>query len=205
MRSARGVLGAHLLIMQADRDQVDATNRLAVLNEVVPNLRLLMGTGHPDVEAISLRCPSEDLHTTAPFQLIPMFERSWRLMVEASAKNPDLVPAALWQRAHAIVKMGGYLVWARDSDSQKSYLEHLNNWLTTMAGPDKAVGGAIGGALSVSESDQRRGGLAAGAPTPAAQALESVATGAADPLELVRQLGTVPAAALQSLLKGKAD
>jgi hypothetical protein len=90
-----------------------------------------------------------------------------------------------------------------------SYLRHLKHWLDTMAGQHKTTGGATAGALSVQEPapkamDQRRGVLES-APEPGVPTSESVAFAAADPRILIRQLGVVPAAALESLLKGKSD
>jgi hypothetical protein len=51
---------------------------LELLNEVVANLRTLVGTEHPDVEALSLACPDTTLQRKMPVTTPPMFERSWK-------------------------------------------------------------------------------------------------------------------------------
>ncbi len=128
-----GIIGAHLLIMEAEHGVANSGERLRILDTVVPNLRSLVGADHPDVEAISLYCSSNHLHTLAPFQIPPMLERSWKLIVKATESRSDLVPDSLWGRVHAAVKHGGYFVWARDSTTQQAHLRRLSQWARVIA------------------------------------------------------------------------
>lgn len=128
MNPIAGIVGAHLLIIEADKQ--NNPFRLSLLDEVVPNLRILLGGHHPDVEAISLRCPRTELRANAPFRDIPMFDKSWRLMVEASQGNPMLVPAGLWGRMQAATSSGGLLLWAGDQASRNAHMVQIERWKT---------------------------------------------------------------------------
>lgn len=112
-----GIMGGHFLLM----DQIASGARVALLNDVVTNLRGLVGFDHPDVEALSLKCPDERLRSTLPVQSPPIFERSWRLIVEQSQVNPKLVPASLWSRVHALATLSPFLAWSPDPELQKDY------------------------------------------------------------------------------------
>jgi hypothetical protein len=70
-----GVFGAHLLLME---DQLD----LQLLTNVVENLRGMLGTDHPDVEALAskLRSPGSGY----PVRVPPMLQRSWQLFLEGT-------------------------------------------------------------------------------------------------------------------------
>jgi hypothetical protein len=138
-----GIVGAHLLIVQHSQAGTEATPNLALLNEVVRNLRGLVGDSHPDVEAISLRCPDIGLRTSRPLTIPPMFHRSWRLMVDASAANPELVPESLWTRIHAATNIGGYLVWACDVQTQEAHLAQLKSWFAQTLPPTAEPHGAL--------------------------------------------------------------
>lgn len=113
-----GIVGGHLLLIQREHYQ---STPLELLNEVVTNLRGLLGADHPDVEALSLRCLDVSLRRKKPFTAPPMFERSWRLIIEASRDNPGLVPRSLWNRVQALSMMPPYLAWAIDSNTKKDY------------------------------------------------------------------------------------
>lgn len=117
-----GIVGAHLLLVQ---DEADHSVDLNDLNIVVANLRGLVGSEHPDVEALSLRCPDVSLRRTQPFTAPPLFERSWRLMVEASQQNRALVPLALWNRVAALSTMPPYLAWSANREVRKTYRSTL--------------------------------------------------------------------------------
>src|SRR5206468_1126613 len=61
-----GIVGAHLLLLSIrGKTQGETAVQLNQLNEVVKNLRELVGAEHPDVEAISLACSDQTLRTTA--------------------------------------------------------------------------------------------------------------------------------------------
>jgi len=158
-----GIIGAHLLILECERKAGDP--RLEWLNEVVPNLRMLVGVDHPDVEAISLRCPQESLRTVEPLRHLPIFERSWRLLVDTSFANPALVPAALSLRAHAATPIGGFLVWACDNATRQAHRRQVRRWVTDLGsgeapGLSTAMQSAGLAGLPVLEHLRGRGGLA---------------------------------------------
>lgn len=78
-----GLLGAHLAVRQRQPDTTDLTHTIARLRE-------LLGLSHPDVEALTLYPGGEP--TQFAFTLPPPMKKSWLLVVDASAKNPALVP-----------------------------------------------------------------------------------------------------------------
>ncbi|HEV7661090.1 MAG TPA: hypothetical protein VGO55_14725 [Allosphingosinicella sp.] len=106
-----GIIGGHLLLVEQARQP---TGRIALLDEVVANLRGLVGDGHPDVEALSLRCTAARLRTRAPVAAPPMFQASWQILVEASGKRPELIAGALWKRVHALSPVPPFLAWSSD-------------------------------------------------------------------------------------------
>lgn len=117
-----GIIGGHLLIIaqeQGRRRQLDA------LNEVITNLRGLVGSEHPDVEALSLMCPDPKLRTDKPLVAPPMFERSWRMFINASQSKPQLVPLALWQQVQAALVVPPFFVWSVDAEKQTQYRKAL--------------------------------------------------------------------------------
>jgi len=117
-----GIVGAHLLLIEHARDKkVD----LRQLDLVVTNLRSLIGTRHPDVEALALMCPDKDLRPKVPFDTPPMFERSWRLMVEASHSDPELIPLRLWNRVAAQIVMPPYFAWTINAGARSQYRDAL--------------------------------------------------------------------------------
>ncbi|MFC0804620.1 MULTISPECIES: hypothetical protein [Sinorhizobium] len=133
-----GIVGAHLLLIEhARRADVD----LSQLDPVVINLRSLLGGDHPDVEALSLMCANEDLRRRRPFDTPPMFERSWRLMVEASRKDPKMVSLRLWKRVAAQVVMPPYFGWST-AETRAHYRDALIEAATDAhTSPDRSVGG----------------------------------------------------------------
>lgn len=117
-----GIIGGHLLVMEQKHGY---RNRLDLLNSVIPNLRGLVGAEHPDVEALSLACPDSTLRTTRPIPGAPLFERSWRMIVNASQANASLVSQALWQRVQAVVAIPPYFRWLNEATAQKDFREAL--------------------------------------------------------------------------------
>lgn len=117
-----GIVGAHLLLIEHARDQ---TVDLRQLDVVVTNLRGLLGGRHPDVEALALMCTDRNLCPKVPFDTPPMFERSWRLMVEASRSDPALIPLRLWSRVAAQVVMPPYFAWTINAGARSQYKDAL--------------------------------------------------------------------------------
>jgi hypothetical protein len=136
-----GILGAHLLLLDAEWDP---SRRLTVLNEVVTNLRQLVGADHPDVEAISLRCPDPELRRNTAVRTPPMFQRSWKLLVEGCLSRPSLLPKKLWERALAQISLPPYFVWAADDELRATSRRELARatWAPTRAegGPPPSTG-----------------------------------------------------------------
>jgi Caspase domain len=125
-----GILGGHLLL-QEERRRPNPSSKLGLLDGVVANLRTLVGDEHPDVEALSLYCPTTSLRATKPFQQPPLFVRSWELIVEASQTQPELLPFELWERVRAVIPVSGYFVWGCDEKSKRARTQQLKSWLQT--------------------------------------------------------------------------
>ncbi len=116
-----GIVGGHLLLMSANK----AGTELSQLNEIVTKLRAIVGPEHPDVEALSLRCPNPLLRTRAPVGAPPMFERSWELLLDASQDHPELISPVLWKKVHVRAAVPPYLVWCADEAVQAAYRQEL--------------------------------------------------------------------------------
>jgi hypothetical protein len=98
-----GIYGAHLLLLEGSVD-------VALLREVVHNLRGMLGNQHPDVEALALRAEGEP--PPAPFDQPPMLSRSWSLIVGASVARPALVTDSLAERTPGrFLGEGSWHIW----------------------------------------------------------------------------------------------
>ncbi len=106
-----GIIGGHLLLLGNQRHPERPITRL---DGLIRSLRALVGDEHPDVEALSLRCPDQGLRRARPLTALPSLERSWRLVVKACDEPDGLVPPALWQRAAAVYGVPLYHAWAAD-------------------------------------------------------------------------------------------
>jgi hypothetical protein len=206
-----GVIGAHLVIMEAANPKSESSPSLEILNQVVPNLRGLLGSLHPDVEAISLLCPDPNLRASKPFTIPPMFHRSWGLIIDASEDNPELVPNSLWARIHAAVNFGGYLVWACDARSQSAHLSQLKTWVSDAVraiGAPGTAGETPKAAVQSAESDV---GVFASKIGPNLMPTSQAALEQTEGVSAVRKLAQqiqMPAAAFESLWNsqvGKGD
>lgn len=135
------IVGADLLLLAAETDGRRDPQRATLFDAVVSNLRQLVGDAHPDVEALSLKCSDEALRATRPFPDAPMFQRSWRVMADASYQNPQLVPRELWERVRASTAIGSFFVWAADDASRAAHAEQLARWISGLAGmkPEEVV------------------------------------------------------------------
>lgn len=135
-----GIMGAHLLILGEERGQI-LDPRL--LNDVVRNLRALVGEDHPDVEAISVRCKDETLRTRQiRISRPPMFERSWRLLVEASYVEPRLLSDRLVAQMLAPSALPPFLVWAKDDATRQAALSQLRGAVWAERSPGEIAVGA---------------------------------------------------------------
>ena len=185
-----GIIGAHLLLIGAERGA--SGPGLELLNEVVWNLRGLVGTEHPDVEALSLKCPNEALRRATPVTTPPMFDRSWRMLVDGCRDTPDLIPLSLWQQVHT--RVGGqspFFTWALDDTTQSNYREKLAEVVFTPLNNRELASGAPAQAV------QPVGALMPSQPLAAMSMLPSVT---ADPLishraqQCAASLGVPPSA-----------
>lgn len=117
-----GIIGGHLMLLGREQD---ATRSIDALNQVVTNLRVLVGPDHPDVEALSLACPDPALRRKTPVTMAPIYERSWRLLVKESQTNREIVPLSLWRQVHAAIVAPPFLIWSADDAVQKEFREAL--------------------------------------------------------------------------------
>jgi hypothetical protein len=138
----QGILGAHLMLLARDRAAAparrpDPARRPAapdpeqpfdprLFDEVVANLRSLVGPAHPDVEALSLQCTSPALRYTGVFTVPPMLRRSWVLIVEASNERPHVLDSVLWERVMTRTMTAPYLSWLVAPESART---QLRDWM----------------------------------------------------------------------------
>ncbi len=123
-----GIIGGHLLLRAIDGGGTDPLLARR-FDSLVSGLRSLVGTDHPDVEALSLRCTDAGLCTSGPFTAPPMFRHGWQLITDASYARPDLVPMPLWQRVHASVALGAFFIWAADARARDVHATQLSRVL----------------------------------------------------------------------------
>jgi hypothetical protein len=132
----QGIFGAHLMLLARDRSivrprQFDTGGRTVVpdpeqpfdpqlFDMVVSNLRGLVGTTHPDVEALSLQCSNPAYRTKDVFTVPPMLRRSWSLIVEASNDHPEILDAMLWERVMTRTMTAPFLSWLVVSDDARA-------------------------------------------------------------------------------------
>jgi hypothetical protein len=123
-----GIIGGHLLFLEEERG---GRPDLRLLDDLVRKLRERLGDDYPDVEALSLRCSDEKLRRTRAIIAPPMFERSWRLLVNASYSRPRLVPRKIWERVVATSSVPLYLTWSIDGEIRKKSVEQLMRLVST--------------------------------------------------------------------------
>jgi hypothetical protein len=135
----QGIFGAHLMLLA--RDRANASPRQSnmakpttvpdpeppfdpqLFDVVVSNLRSLVGTTHPDVEALSLQCSDPADRAQAVFTVPPMLRRSWSLIVEASNDRPDILDPILWDRVITRTMSAPFLSWFVVSDNVREQLQ----------------------------------------------------------------------------------
>ena len=220
-----GIIGGHLLLIEAER--TPGTN-IDALNGLVERLRSLVnGQPHPDIEALSLRCPDQRLRGRAALPAPPMFRRSWQIVVAESQRNPELIPLGLWRRVRAQTSIGPWFAWLVDHDAKaaidKALLQALAPPRSAPPSPAAAPMGleaavelprsaATGGRRppraaaraaprsppkDVSAQSGAQAGAQAGAPSGAQAAAQAVDREVG--LRMARQLG-MPQAAVDALL-----
>jgi hypothetical protein len=100
------IFAAHLLLL--NKDFV-----FAELLTVVDKLRALLGSNHPDVEALAVKM---GIPTTHIFNAFPMLATSWGYVMEASFSRPELVPksSVAYALAGHFWDCGPWLVWGKE-------------------------------------------------------------------------------------------
>lgn len=153
-----GILGAHLLIRDFDKS--------GLFGEVIHNLTRMLGVDHPDVAALRTKSGEPPLPLTEP----PMLRASWDLLVEASARYPDLIPAgspASWM-AELVIPTGAWLVWQprENKDDDRSFqakLEVVRAYVSAQTQPRPSLDineavfarGSFGGTASMLGANSR--------------------------------------------------
>jgi hypothetical protein len=99
-----GIYSGHMLLLAPEPDR-------ALLSTIITTLRDMLGW-HPDVEALNLWL--RDGSSAPPvFLMPPMLRQSWQIIVQASAQQPELVPAGSFaaQMAAHTWGDGAWLTW----------------------------------------------------------------------------------------------
>jgi hypothetical protein len=91
----------------------------------VRKLRKMIGRDHPDVEALSFRCQDPTLAHRGSINAAPMFNRSWRIILEAASSRHKLMPLDLWKRTMAAGTMPPYLMWSMQNSAKEKRLRNL--------------------------------------------------------------------------------
>ncbi len=113
-----GIFGG--LLLDLERETLGdkfAPERAALFDEVVNKLRSMVGHQHPDVEALSFRCVDAAAHRGG-ISAQPMFYSSWRIILQAAATRPGLVPLEIWKKSLAAGAMPPYLIWLEGAARQ---------------------------------------------------------------------------------------
>ncbi len=107
-----GILAGHLMLLD---QEYDPGRDLAALDGLVRRLQALLGPAHPDVQALALRCTDPALRPSGALAALPMFYRSWHLLVAASHQSSKLLPRRFWERAVARRVQAPFLAWSMDA------------------------------------------------------------------------------------------
>jgi hypothetical protein len=127
--------GAHLMLIAAR--SIEATEHSAerggrpqgtspvtfdqsVFNDSVRRLQMMLGNDHPDVVALATRASDQNLESPAPVAAPPMLWRSWVLLIDASNRRPDLLPASTWWPTVKQLHLRPFLAWSPDQDPEAS-------------------------------------------------------------------------------------
>jgi hypothetical protein len=147
-----GILGAHLMLLskkpaeasiveqstvpevKAGSSSVDFFDQ-GLFDTVIRNLRQIVGSDHPDVEALSLKCADPGLRTHQQFTVPPMLRRSWLLIVEASYDNRQIFSPRTWRHISRMTKTQPFFSWLRPlgkaaarKTHQEAFASSLERW-----------------------------------------------------------------------------
>lgn len=145
-----GLISAHLLLIakhnqqRVERQRARQSRRLETLgqpeavspiqfrqsyfDEIVGNTRQLLGADHPDIYALMTQS-SEGADPAHKISVPPLFWRSWRLLIEASNDNPELIPMPLWRRVESVSTLRPHFSW----------MKHERPAMTTFSGAMRGV------------------------------------------------------------------
>lgn len=109
-----GIYAAHLLLLNKDFVYSE-------LKTLINNLRTLLGSNHPDVEAIALKIGMTSDHV---FKTFPMLARSWAFVLEASAINPSIIPvdSIAYENAGEFWNADLWLIWGKENCNGNEYI-----------------------------------------------------------------------------------
>jgi hypothetical protein len=151
-----GILAGHLLLLE---QEYDPGRDISPLNGLVRQLQKLLGPLHPDVKALALRCTDASLRPSRPVPVLPMFMRSWRLLVAGSHQSRALLPRRLWERAVARTAQSPFLAWSMDGRQRQAVQRELAEatWGTTqvVASSKAAMGNVVPFARAVPVKSDR--------------------------------------------------
>jgi hypothetical protein len=196
-----GLLAAHLLL----RDEPDKED---VREEVMHNVRGMLGPGHPDVQALELRSKVSQ-RDRPTLQWPPMLRASWDLVTEESLTRPTIIPlnSILESMQTMVTPSAPWLTWRTDGATEEGEDDTLSAPERNLATLKAFV--AAYGRSELSKSRAAPAGSLESLQVPMnPQASDSV-TGLANlkagmKVELTRSLG-VTGAALDAMLRSAWD
>lgn len=110
-----GLLAGHLLLLERQRDRYRDLGSLAVIaGHLLPQL----GASHPDWLALALQCKGLPLPPDIVLDCLPLFARSWPMLVQAAHQGRIAIPAAIWQRVQALSSLPPFMAWSIDEDAR---------------------------------------------------------------------------------------
>jgi hypothetical protein len=129
-----GIFGMHLLIREAKRNKesreqnphetIAEVNNVAEVQKIIDNLRAAIGK-HPDVEAISIGADMAD--PGYAFDVPPMLTLSWRLLLKATERQPELIPHGSFG-AEVAMRLWGDGVWLQWLDPVTDHTDRATAW-----------------------------------------------------------------------------
>ena len=142
-----GLVSAHMLLLaqkkqqeKQDRARKHKTEQIGPeleinfdqgrYHDIVSKISELLGADQPDVAALSLRCAV--CKPVSQIRVPPMFWRSWKMLIEASNDNTDLIPESLWRRVDSVSNLRPFFSWI---ETDKSQAKSLGAVLGTVDGP----------------------------------------------------------------------
>jgi hypothetical protein len=119
-----GILGGHLLL-QEERRRPSPSSKLSLLDDLVANLRTLVGDEHPDVEALHALRSTPAFSAASALYEVGAYRRG---KPDAAGLRVELDASVRWFRS-------GYFVWGCDEKSKRQ-TGQLTSWLQML--PNKS-------------------------------------------------------------------